>query len=168
MSNKRSPVVKPKDLKYIKTTNEDISTALGSGFFWYAYPPVTNDEECAERLNLFFAKCVETGEIPTVEKMALALGVTRRAIAYWETGERGSPERQAMIMKAKELISAMDAELAMKQKISPVVYIFRAKNFYGMKDQNETVITHNTAEQSAEAIESRYSEVIDVDFTETD
>ena len=28
-------------------------------------------------------------------------------------------------------------------KINPVVYIFRAKNFFGMKDQQEHVITPN-------------------------
>jgi len=149
----------------LKATDTAIANALMNGYFWFNYPMVKNDTECAERLNLFFQRCAETGELPTVEKMALALGVNRKTVYNWETGVSGSPERQEMIIRAKELIAAMDAELAAKQKISPVVYIFRAKNFYGMKDQSETVVTHNKAEQSAEAIQSRY-EVIDVDFKE--
>jgi hypothetical protein len=37
----------------------------------------------------------------------------------------------------------MDAELAAEGRIQPVVYLFRSKNFYGMKDQQEMVVTPN-------------------------
>ena len=30
-------------------------------------------------------------------------------------------------------------------KINPVVYIFRAKNYFGMKDQQDLVLTPNNA-----------------------
>ena len=48
-----------------------------------------------------------------------------------------------MIKKAKEILAAMDAELVSKGKIPQVTYIFRAKNFFGMQDQQELVLTPN-------------------------
>ena len=47
------------------------------------------------------------------------------------------------LKKAKNLIASLDAELAQEGKIQPVVYMFRAKNFYGMQDKQEVVVTPN-------------------------
>ena len=53
----------------------------------------------------------------------------------------------AFIKKAKNTIATMDAELAQEGKIQPVVYMFRAKNYYGMKDQQEVVVTPNAQQE---------------------
>ena len=91
----------------------------------------------------FFQVLSETGELPSVEKMALALGTTRQSIWNWENGIKCSPARQQMIKQAKEMLAAMDADLVSNNKIPQVTYIFRAKNFFGMKDQTDVVITPN-------------------------
>jgi hypothetical protein len=49
-----------------------------------------------------------------------------------------------MIKNAKQIIAGIDAKLAAEGKIPQVVYIFRAKNFYGMKDQQDVIVTPNT------------------------
>ena len=46
-----------------------------------------------------------------------------------------------MIQQAKGIIAECDAQLAQHGKIPQVVYIFRAKNFHGMRDQVETIAT---------------------------
>ena len=55
----------------------------------------------------------------------------------------------------------MDAELAQEGKIQPVVYMFRAKNYYGMKDQQDVVVTPNQAGdfQDRATIEAKYAEL---------
>ena len=121
----------------------EISEMLRAVKRWYGRPLVRTDEECAERLEEFFTVLAETGELPSVEKMALALGTTRFTIHDWETGRSCSAARQAMIKQAKELLAAMDAELVSRNKIPQVTYIFRAKNFFGMKDQTDVVVTPN-------------------------
>jgi len=66
-----------------------------------------------------------------------------------------------MIKKAKQILAAIDAELVSSGKIPQVVYIFRAKNFFGMADQQEIVVsTGANAEQdmSADDIAKRYLE----------
>ena len=46
-----------------------------------------------------------------------------------------------MIKKAKEILAGIDAKLVSMGKIPQVTYIFRAKNFFGMKDQQDLVVT---------------------------
>ena len=124
-------------------TSEEISQILRNSLYWFNRDIVKTDEECAERLNEFFGRLAETGEIPTVEKMCLALGTVRQTVFDWEHNCTKGRVRADMIKKAKEILAAMDAELVSKGKIPQVTYIFRAKNFFGMQDQQELVLTPN-------------------------
>lgn len=126
-----------------KAEPSEIKDIMQTVLKWYGRPLVKSDEECAERLNEFFRVLNETGELPSVEKMALALGTTRASLWNWENGVNCSPSRQAMIKQAKEMLAAMDAELVNKNKIPQVTYIFRAKNYFGMKDQTDVIVTPN-------------------------
>lgn len=152
-------------------TDEEIRAMLGSCMRWFDKEAVRTDEECAERLNEFFESLIETGELPTVEKMSLALGVTRAAVFEWENGRNCSPARTRMIKRAKEMLAAMDAELVSKNKIPQVTYIFRAKNFHGMRDQTDVVVTPNNpigAEIPEDELRKRITENVVVDHGEAD
>ena len=48
-----------------------------------------------------------------------------------------------MIKKAKEILASLDAELVSRGKIPQITYIFRAKNFFGMKDVQDYILTPN-------------------------
>ena len=48
-----------------------------------------------------------------------------------------------VIKKAKDFIATMEAELARDGEINSTVYIFRAKNHFGMVDKQEVVVTPN-------------------------
>ena len=104
--------------------------------------------------------------------MCLALGYPRETIWKWETGREGStPFRSNIIKKAKELIAAYDANLVAEGKLNPVTYIFRSKNYYGMKDQQEHVITPNNPlgdASSPEEIKKRLNERKPEDINDTD
>jgi hypothetical protein len=131
--------------------------------------PPKNDEELCDRLDWFFATCAETSQLPTVEKLCLALSWSRQYVHDLETGNRKgfSPATADILKKAKNLIASLDAELAQEGKIQPVVYMFRAKNYYGMRDQQEVVVTPNANNDYADAatIQQKYDElpVIDSD-----
>lgn len=120
-------------------TPSEIQDMIGNALYWYKRDIVKSDEECAERLNEFFQHCQQNGEIPTVEKMCLALGTTRTTVYRWEQGEL-TATRSNIIKKAKEILAAIDAELVSHNKIPQVTYIFRAKNFFGMSDKTEVVL----------------------------
>ena len=129
--------------------------------------PPKSDEELCDRLNWFFKTCAETQQLATVEKMCLALSWSRQHVFELEAGNRPgfSPNTRDIIKKAKNLIASIDAELAQEGKIQPVVYMFRAKNYYGMKDQQDVVVTPNTNSdfQDRATIEAKYAELPEPD-----
>ena len=111
---------------------------------WYNMEKAVTDEEIRERLYRYFVETLESGEIPTVEEMCLALGYDRATIWRWETGDEGStPARRNLIKKAKEFLASFDAKLVQENKVNPTTYIFRAKNYFGLKDEVEYVLTPN-------------------------
>lgn len=122
---------------------EEISEIIKESLQFFNRPIVQSDEECAERLNDYFRLCAENGQIPTVEDMCLALGTVRSTVWRWENGDGCSPVRSNMIKKAKEILAGIDAKLVSKGKIPQVTYIFRAKNFFGMKDTQDLILTPN-------------------------
>lgn len=130
--------------------------------------PVKSDEELCERMNWFFMECSRTQQIPNIEKMSNAIGIARQTLLRWATGEsKGfSPITQNIVSQAKQILASIDAELAMEGKSQPVVYMFRAKNFYDMRDQQDVVLTPNQysgAEYDPKAIEAKYAELPDED-----
>ena len=145
---------------------EEIQAAVARSFYWWNYPAVKTDEECAARLNEFFKHCIDTKELPTVEKMCLALGAHRETVRGWEHGKLGAT-RSAMIKKAKEILASIDADLVANGHVNTVAYIFRAKNFYGMKDQAEVTVTHtsDTPDKTPAELAEKYisATVIDID-----
>lgn len=119
---------------------EDISRCLRNCLAFYDMPIVQSDDECRERLYWFFDTCEKTGQLPTVEKMIMALGTIKQTVWNWEQGIGCSQVRMDMIKKAKEFIASFESEMVTEGKINPVVYIFRAKNYFGMKDQQDVVL----------------------------
>ena len=133
-------------------------------FFNVGLQPVKSDDELCERLNWFFAQCAETQQLPNVEKMANCLGYHHNTLKDWESGvSSGFSTATAGIMrKAKQILASIDAELAQEGKTQPVVYMFRSKNFYGMKDQQDLVVTPNNGgidSVDASVIEAKYAEL---------
>lgn len=128
---------------------------------------VTSLEETAERLNWFFKTCEETQQLPTVEKMYLALGMNRSRYSDWVRNDT-NPDIVKMIEKGKALISAMDAQLATTGTLQPVVYIFRAKNYYGMRDQVDIqASTVDPTETNHKLLEDKYKDIVDITPNET-
>lgn len=125
------------------TKAEDVKRIMKNCLRWYELPRIKTDEDCRQRLYDFFVGCAETGELPTVEKMCLALGYARNTVFEWEQGLKCSSERTNSIKKAKSLIATFEAEMVSEGKINPVTYIFRAKNFFGMKDTQDLILTPN-------------------------
>lgn len=128
-------------------TKPEMMDMIRNVVYWRGAKPIETDEECEERLNDFFSHVAETGELPTVEKMCLALGTTRQRVWEWEQGRKGD-RRADMIKRAKEILAAIDAELVSSGKIPQVTYIFRAKNYFGLTDQTQVILTPNNPLQN--------------------
>lgn len=140
---------------------EDVSRILKNCMKWYSQPKVKSAEELNQRTYTFFTTCIATGEIPTWENYCLATGYYRQTIWDWvtdqSTSELGS-EANDIVKKAKDYLAAFESEMVTEGKINAVVYIFRAKNYFGMKDQQEYVLTPNAlgADSDPSTITGKY------------
>ena len=122
---------------------------------------VKSDDELVERLNNYFVHCATTGQIPTVEEMAMSTGYSISTVWDWEVGRNKgfSAETSDIIKKAKDVLKTFDAKLVISGKLNFLAYCFRAKNYYGMVDKAEYVLTPNQQQPSdydAEDIRKRY------------
>jgi hypothetical protein len=137
---------KTASIKHNTSAKADDIRRIGATLLkWYGMEKAVTDEEIRERLEMYFVTTLEAGEIPTVEEMSLALGYDRKTIWSWEVGGEGStPVRRNLIKKAKEFLASFDAKLVQENKVNPTTYIFRAKNYFGMKDEVEYVLKPET------------------------
>ena len=163
---KKKRGLKPASLEAnISATLPEITRAIVSATRYIKAEPVKTDEECAERIERYFEGCAERGELPRWENLALSLGVTRACCWNWATGKQCSSARTKMMQRAKDILASIDADLVMRGKIPQVVYVFRSKNFYEMRDQQDMVITPNNPLGDAktnEQLADKYSEWIEI------
>ena len=104
----------------------------------------TSAQELSDRFNQLFNLCFEYNFIPTVESLALCSGFDRRSLWEIEIGHTHKGDGMADVVKnAKDLIANLEAELARDGEINGSVYMFRAKNYFGMVDKQEVVVTPN-------------------------
>ena len=120
---------------------EALRSSLGFFVIGVRQGRVKTDKELLERLNTFFLTCDEQVMLPTVEKMALALGMDVKYMSEIAEGRRpglaGSFATAEILRQAKLVIASVDGELAATGKIQPLIYIWRSKNFYGMTDKQK-------------------------------
>ena len=151
----------------------DVSRILANCMKWYGLEKVKSADELRERTVNFFTNCIQSGEIPTWEKYCMMTGYYRQTIWDWVTGVSVSelgPAANDIVKKAKEFVATFESELVTEGKVNPVVYIFRAKNYFGMKDQQEYVLTPNQPlgnDADATTIAEKYVAALP-DTTETD
>lgn len=155
------------------TTDEDkalVGKLLTEVLVEHKKEKVKSDEELVERIQDYFMRCATTGQIPTVEEMAMSTGYSISTVWDWEVGRNKgfSSETSELIKKAKDVLKTFDAKLVISGKLNFLAYCFRAKNYYGMVDKAEYVVTPNVTQATdydADDIRKRYlsDSVIDSD-----
>lgn len=123
----------------------------------YDQPRVKTDEEIAKRLNwYFFEYCIQNQVKPTIDGCAMALGIHRDTLNNWEHGESGSYKLDTA-KKIKYLVKTFMENATMEGKLNPIIWMFYGKNYFGMVDKQEMVLTPNRSEGDADvsAIQER-------------
>lgn len=138
---------------------------------------VSNDHELAQRIADYYNECAETGTVPCIEEMYLSTGFSIgecEDIAHRRT-QGFSTNTWRIIQKGRDFQRVFDAKLMIAGKMNVTAYIFRAKNYYGMRDQYDVVTTPHDPmgetktrqqlveqyRQGMETIDSDYFEVKD-------
>ena len=148
----------------IKCTDEELRGIWDNVLTVYHWPKIdlNSDDAVEQRCSEYFEYCRAAGERPLIEGLAVAIGVDIRTLSDWELKKsRNGPgsRRSEIIKKAKNLVKYLLAQMAVNNKIYPNVWIFYGKNYFGMKDEQEIVVTPNsgqTPEITAEEIAARH------------
>lgn len=153
-NKKQGYLTKGKSVELNFTTDEErrklISGVLSDTLVIYKQKQCKTDEEVLARIERYFNVCVVAGSLPTIEGLALSLGVNRSTMLDWEQGKYNA-SRGPIITRAKEVIAEMDAQLVSMGKMNPIPYIFRAKNYYGLTDKTDVYISSSPLDNYNEA-----------------
>lgn len=94
-----------------------------------------------------------------------AIGITKEQAWEWENVTKGNPRRSDFIKKVRQICGLYREGLMQDGKINPVTGIFWQKNYDGMKDQSEVVLTPNNPlgdGKDTEALKQKYLEAADI------
>lgn len=124
----------------------DVSQALKIVNYWRVRGlnnRIMTNRELVDRIEEYLYWCQENGVKPVLECCSLATGYTRVTFTNWRDGIGCDSERQRIIEAFFETMASFDALMAVNGKLNPVLYFFRSKNLYGMRDQQDIVVTPN-------------------------
>lgn len=142
---------------------EDVRAALSTVVRWYdaGLSKAVTLQDWVDRTRLFFSTCLDEGERPTWEKYCLCVGYPRQMVWDFAHGNRGiSPEISDVIKRAKDYCAAFDAEMVSAGKMRDAPYIFRAVNYYGLKQAQDITIEarpQRITEETAEEVAAKWA-----------
>ena len=111
---------------------------------------VPRDEaELSERIKAYFQWCEVSGNLPGIEALSLALGISRITFWRWCNGKtEQSPEWRRICENAKQYIVTALETAAARGEINPVYAIFLLKNYgYSDREDFETKAGQDTDER---------------------
>ena len=154
-----------------KGSPEVVKQILTETLAAYNMPRVRNNAELVQRINDYFSMCAETGQIPTIEELALSTGYSYATWVDWVSGaNKGFDDCEygttsSIIKKAKAFMHTFDSKMALSGQVDFLLYCFRGKNYYGMTDKQEVTITPNANPigdpKSQQALLDEYLEHVD-------
>ena len=135
-------VGKPKDEK-----KRIVSDLVKESLMTFNLPRVQSADELAERLTWYFNSCAENGYRPVIEQMWASTGYPLSQVKDWERGKSRcplGPEAIPVLKNARGFMQVFDAKAVASGNMNPVTYIFRAKNYYGMRDTTDITLAPST------------------------
>ena len=145
------PVKKPRGGKYSPVIGDNgINTKPGDNSRYAAlardivfWPPVDRKDVNALtiRLGEYAQYCIDNDIKPGNLACYAALGINKQMAMAWDNGQNCTLEHTYFIKKVKQFCG-MTRELLMQDgKINPITGIFWQKNYDGMKDQQDIVLS---------------------------
>lgn len=89
----------------------------------------------------------------------MAIGISKEQAWEWENVTKGMPRRTAFIKKVRQFCAVCRENLMADGKVNVVTGLFWQKNYDGLKDQQEVVLTPNNPmgdQVDAESLRNKY------------
>lgn len=126
--------------------------------------PLDHDdvEEMERRFQHYLTKCAEWDMKIGNQAAYAAIGINKDLVYEWTVRRQTNPRRTEFVKKVQQFCAMYREGLMEDGKVNPVTGIFWQKNYDGMKDQQEVVLTPNTSplgeQKDAEALKQKYLE----------
>lgn len=118
--------------------------------------------EMERRFNRYLQLCADWDMKIGNQAAYAAIGIDKGTAWEWENRNLGNHARTDFIKKVRQFCAMYREGLMEDGKVNPVTGIFWQKNYDGMKDQQEVVLTPNTSplgeQKDAEALRQKYLE----------
>lgn len=152
----------PKEKRKVRATPLEIRKAMLETVEAKKQPKVESLEELIDRIDKYFLRCADKGIYPTQEEMYGYTGYSQWTIYQWLSGIKNPPfgeKTKEVLRNARDYLMIFDAKMVVDGKLDFLTYCFRAKNFYGMSDKQELVVTPNNPlgdEKTQKELEEHY------------
>lgn len=125
----------------------------------------TDIAEMERRFAHYLEMCAEWGMKVGNQAAYAAIGIDKNTAWDWANKVVGNPARSTFIKKVQQICALYREGLMEDGKVNPVTGIFWQKNYDGLKDQSEVVLTPNNPlgeAQNAEQLKQKYLESADI------
>jgi hypothetical protein len=120
-------------------------------------PPIdiSDAKQVEARINQYFDFCEQNDRKPNMIGMANWLGVDRKTVQQWKTGDCRSETHTPVIKKAIDLLEELWVDYMQNGKMNPASGIFLAKNMFQYKDVQDVVVTPNNPLETSDPTQTR-------------
>ena len=120
-------------------------------------PPIdiSDPEQVQKRIMEYFDYCVQNDRKPNIKGLGNWLGVDATTVNSWRRGEYRAETHSPVIKKAVDILEEMWWDYGQNGRCNPAAWIFIGKNAFGMRDEQQVVITPNNPLQDLSADDAR-------------
>jgi len=111
---------------------------------------ISDPVQVQNRIQQYFQYCIDNDRKPNMIGMANWLGVDRKTVNNWKSGDYRTETHLPVIKKAIDVLEELWVDYMMNGKVNPGSGIFLGKNMFQYKDVADVVITPNTPYQQGE------------------
>lgn len=118
-----------------------------------------------ERFKQYVEYCVKNDIKMGNEMCYMAMGIGRDQMELWLSGNYGTREHYLMAKKIKQFLSSNRESQMLEGKLNPIVGIWWQKNYDGLRDQQEVVISSRDPLENiidVSEIEQKYLESVGI------
>lgn len=146
----KNPIRQANDPRNVDPESNGAAIAFGMALFEIVKVDVDlADPDAVEgRFYDFLRCCDEAGLRPMMTGLAMAMGITPSQLSRVGQGDesclvrRLTPKSRHILKKAYEFMRLSWEINLQRERGNPVKWLFLGKNYYGMRDQTEQVVTH--------------------------
>lgn len=120
-------------------------------------PPidVSDPKQVEKRIMEYFDYCIQNDRKPNIKGLGNWIGVDDETVMRWRRGEYRKDTHCGLIKKAVDVLQEMWWDYGQNGKCNPASWIFIGKNAFGMRDEQQVIITPNNPLENADPSETR-------------